>query len=104
MADRKAYFRERRRRLSLPPEEREKHPVRIFRKQYGLSLRQLGRILGVSYATIGYWESGEIRTPAWVTETIEEQDEYLLRAIEKEKRHEKGNTQSHPGQAYTLDS
>lgn len=90
--------------MSLPPEEREKHPVRIFRKQYGLSLRQLGRILGVSYATIGYWESGEIRTPAWVTETIEEQDEYLLRAIEKEKKHDKEKTRRNPGQASALDS
>lgn len=86
MLDKKAYYRERRRRLKNTPEEREQHPVRRFRQLYGLSQIQMGNILGVSGAAVGFWETGECRTPAWVLEALEEQDEYLLRAIEKEKR------------------
>lgn len=86
MLDKKAYYRERRRKLTNTREEREQHPVRAFRSFYELTQRQLGRILGVSQQAVGQWETGECRAPAWVLEALEEQDEYLLRAIEKEKR------------------
>lgn len=86
MLDKKAYYRERRRRLTSTREEWEQHPVRAFRRCYELSQKQLGRILGVSGSAVGYWERGVDQTPEWVLEALEEQDEYLLRAIEKEKR------------------
>ncbi len=84
MFDKHRYYRERRARLRNSMEEREQHPVRVFRAQHHLSQKKLGRILGVSAAAIGYWETGECQTPAWVLETIASPDEYLLRAIRKE--------------------
>ncbi len=84
MLDRNRYYRERRVRLRNSTEERERHPVRVFRARHHLSLKKLGRILGVSAAAIGYWETGECQTPAWVLEAIADPDDYLLRAIRKE--------------------
>lgn len=74
-----AYQRKRVARKKLPQEEREKSPVRIWRKKYELSQRQMGALLGVSGTCIGYWESGIAQTPGWVLDLVDHPaDGYIL--------------------------
>lgn len=76
------YYRRRTARLTLPKEEREKHPVRVWRKQYKLSQRQMGALLGVSDSCIGYWERGIAVTPGWVMDLVDHPaDDYILSKI-----------------------
>lgn len=74
-----AYQRKRVARKTLPPEEREKHPVRVWRTKYELSQKQMGALLGVSGTCIGYWERGISSTPGWVLDLVERPaDDYIL--------------------------
>ena len=74
-----AYQRRRVARKTLSPEERENHPVRIWRKKYELSQKQMGALLGVSATCVGYWERGIATTPGWVLDLVDHPaDGYIL--------------------------
>jgi len=74
-----AYQRRRVARKTLSPEEREKGPVRQWRKQYSLSQEQMGKLLGVSGTCVGYWERGIAATPGWVLDLVDHPaDGYIL--------------------------
>lgn len=78
-----AYQRRRVARKTLSPEEREKHPVRVWRKKYQLTQEQLGKLLGVTGTCIGYWERGIAETPGWVLDLVDHPaDSYILQKLE----------------------
>ena len=89
MPNRNAYQRKRTQKMTCPKEVQERHPVRVFRKSYGLSQEQLGQILGVSGTAVGFWERGVCKAPNWALEIIESPDDYLLKAIKRVKEAEK---------------
>jgi len=73
------YQRKRVKRKTLPVEDREKNPVRVWRKKYELSQEQMGKLLGVSGTCIGYWERGIAATPGWVLDLVDHPaDAYIL--------------------------
>lgn len=68
---------------TLPREERENHPVRLWRKKYKLTQKQMGTLLGVSATCVGYWERGISITPDWVMDLVERPaDDYILSKME----------------------
>lgn len=76
------YYRKRRARLYAEAPDPETHPLRIWRKEHGLSLAAAGRLFGVSDAAVWGWERGLVPTPEWVTDIIQEgMSEYTQRKI-----------------------
>lgn len=78
------YYRKRTARMTLPKEERAKNPVRVWRKEYELTQMQLGKLLGVSGASVGYWERGIAKIPDWVLDLVERPaEDYILRKMKE---------------------
>ena len=84
------YARSRRARIYEMHLDPETHPLRIWRKQYGLSMAKTGRLLGVTNTTIWNWEYRIDPTPEWVLDLVSEgMTEYTERKLrESEARYQ----------------
>lgn len=76
------YYRKRRERLYAEAPDPETHPLRIWRKENGLSLATAGRLLDTSDSMIWHWERSLVPTPEWVLEIIQDgMTDYMHRKL-----------------------
>lgn len=76
------YYRKRRERLYEQAPDPETHPLRIWRKENGLSMAAAGRLLETSDAMVWHWERGLVPTPEWVLDIIQDgMTDYMRRKL-----------------------
>lgn len=91
------YYRKRRAKLYATTPDPETHPLRIWRKENGLSLAAAGRLFDVTSSTIWSWERGIAPVPEWVLEIIGEgMTDYMLRKIRSQALQHKQAQRNHP--------